>query len=59
MLRYYGHQNVKILNGGFKEWKKLNYETVKEKAVPRVVKADLNGDYSYSINNPEKNISNI
>ena len=44
LLRYYGHENVSILDGGFPKWEEAGYETtdVVDKVEPKTFKANPN-----------------
>ena len=44
LFRYYGHENVSILDGGFPKWEEAGYETtdVVDKVEPKTFKANPN-----------------
>ena len=51
-----GHENVSILNGGFKEWKKAGYQTVsgENQITPSSFKSKLNKKYFASFSEVKK-----
>ena len=51
-----GHENVSILNGGFKEWKKVGYQTVsgENQVTPSSFKSKLNKKYFASFSEVKK-----
>ena len=58
MFKYFGAENVRIMNGGLKKWLKEGRPVYKGSYMPGDgLEAD--GDYSYSVDDPDKFIKDI
>ena len=60
LLRYYGHENVSILDGGFPKWEEAGYETtnVVDKVEPKTFKANPNAALLRTIGDIDANFEN-
>ena len=60
LLRYYGHENVSILDGGFPKWEEAGYETtdVVDKVEPKTFKANPNAALLRTMEDIDANIEN-
>lgn len=58
MLRYFGADNVRVLNGGLKKWQAEDRDVVGG-PVKAVVEEDKSGDYSFNIADSSKCILDI
>ena len=58
LFRYYGHENVSILDGGFPKWEEAGYETtdVVDKVEPKTFKANPNAALLRTLGDIEVNI---
>ena len=58
LLRYFGHENVSILDGGFPKWEEAGYETTADvdKVEPKTFKATPNTDLLKTIDDIDANI---
>ena len=58
LLRYYGHENVSILDGGFPKWEEAGYETtdVVDKVEPKTFKANPNAALLKTMEDIDANI---
>ena len=60
LLRYYGHENVSILDGGFPKWEEAGYETtdVVDKVEPKTFKANPNAALLRTMADIDANVEN-
>ena len=59
VLKYFGAENVRILNGGMKKWQAEGRPVVKNVATEKKTYNEEEGDYSYSAANPESCVTEI